>query len=95
MPLTVQSLEAPARSTDLILIPEYPKHTTLTCAELQGMKLYLRVLESLLHTEVYQASAATYRALLHSNHFHTCLMACAFEVVIASHRIVRPCPLPQ
>ena len=58
------------------------------------MKLYLRVLESMLHAEVYQAPPATYKALLHSNHFHTCMMACAFEVVIASHRIVRPSLLP-
>ena len=60
---------------------------------MQGMKLYLRVLEAMLRAEFARAPAATFTNLLLSCSFHKCLMACAFEVVIASYRMVRLLPL--
>ncbi len=61
-------------------------------ARAQGVKLYYRVLESMLRAEQDRTGRANFGALLGSASFHKCLAACAFEVVIASYRMVRLLP---
>lgn len=70
------------------------------CQPVQGMKLYLRVLEAILRAEFARARADVFTNLLLSGLFHKCLMACAFEVVIAAYRMVHmdlpmPCAFVQ
>ena len=52
------------------------------------MKLYYRVLESMLKAEQDRTGGSSFASLLASGSFHKCLAACAFEVVIASYRMV-------
>lgn len=56
---------------------------------MQGISLYYRVLESMLKGEQDRTGRANFGSLLSSASFHKCLAACAFEVVIASYRMVR------
>lgn len=60
----------------------------------QGMALYLRVLEALLRAEEARTGRAAFPALLASASFHRCLLACAFELVVAAYCMVRPPPRP-
>lgn len=55
---------------------------------MQGTKLYYRVLESMLKMEESRTGKRNFTALLTNDTFHTCLLACAFEMVVASYRIV-------
>lgn len=55
----------------------------------QGVKLYFRVLEGMLKAEQDRTGRSNFASLLASSSFHKCLAACAFEVVIASYRMVR------
>ncbi len=55
----------------------------------QGTALYLRVLEALLRAEEARTGRASFPALLASASFHKCLLACAFELVVASYCMVR------
>lgn len=55
----------------------------------QGVKLYFRVLEGMLKAEQDRTGRSNFTSLLASTSFHKCLAACAFEVVIASYRMVR------
>lgn len=59
------------------------------------MALYLRVLEALLRAEEVRTERAAFPALLASASFHRCLLACAFELVVAAYCMVRPPPRPQ
>jgi len=52
------------------------------------VKLYFRVLEGMLKAEQDRTGRSNFASLLASNSFHKCLAACAFEVVIASYRMV-------
>ncbi len=55
---------------------------------MQGIKLYYHVLEAMLKGEEAQGRKS-FTSLLESDSFHMCLIACAFEMVIASYRMVR------
>lgn len=55
----------------------------------QGVKVYYRVLESMLKAEQDRTGRSNFASLLASVSFHKCLAACSFEVVIASYRMVR------
>jgi hypothetical protein len=55
----------------------------------QGVKLYFRVMEGMLKAEQDRTGRSNFTSLLASTSFHKCLAACAFEVVIASYRMVR------
>ena len=55
---------------------------------LQGVKLFYRVLESMLKAEQDRTGRSNFGSLLSSASFHKCLAACCFEVVIASYRMV-------
>lgn len=54
----------------------------------QGLKLYYRVLESMLKAEEARTGRNNFTLLLRNNIFHKCLLACSFEMVAASYRIV-------
>ncbi|KAK9837434.1 hypothetical protein WJX81_002188 [Elliptochloris bilobata] len=54
----------------------------------EGMALYLRVLEALLRAEEARTGRAAFPALLASASFHKCLLACAFELVVAAYCMV-------
>ena len=54
----------------------------------QGIKLYYRVLENMLKAEEARTGKRNFTALLNNKTFHKCLLACAFEMVIASYRMV-------
>ena len=56
---------------------------------LQGIKLYYRVLESMLKVEEQRTGIANFTSLLGRNSFHKCLLACAFETVASCYKIVR------
>lgn len=56
---------------------------------LQGLKLYYRVLESMLKAEEARTGRSNFTLLLRNETFHKCLLACSFEMVAASYRIVR------
>ena len=56
---------------------------------MQGVKLFYRVLESMLKAEQDRTGRSSFGSLLSSASFHKCLAACCFEVVIASYRMVR------
>ena len=56
---------------------------------LQGVKLYYNVLEAMLTAEESRTRRTNFTSLLSSNTFHKCLAACAFELVVASYRMVR------
>lgn len=60
---------------------------------LQGVKLFYRVLESMLKAEQDRTGRSNFGSLLSSASFHKCLAACCFEVVIASYRMVSPVAL--
>ena len=60
---------------------------------LQGVKLFYRVLESMLKAEQDRTGRSNFGSLLSSASFHKCLAACCFEVVIASYRMVSPIAL--
>lgn len=55
---------------------------------MQGVKLFYRVLESMLKAEQDRTGRCSFGSLLSSASFHKCLAACCFEVVIASYRMV-------
>ena len=57
---------------------------------MQGVKLFYRVLESMLKAEQDRTGRSSFGSLLSSASFHKCLAACCFEVVIASYRMVSP-----
>ena len=54
------------------------------------MKLYYRVLESLLKDEAVRLEKHKDRLsnLINNTDFHRCLMACAFEMIIATYGMV-------
>lgn len=53
------------------------------------MKLYYNVLEAMLAAEENRTHRANFTSLLSSNSFHKCLAACAFELIVASYKMVR------
>lgn len=55
---------------------------------LQGIKLYYRVLESMLKVEEQRTGISNFTSLLGRNSFHKCLLACAFETVASCYKIV-------
>lgn len=55
----------------------------------QGTALYLCVLEALLRAEEARTGRAAFPALLASASFRKCLLACSFELVVASYCMVR------
>ncbi|KAL0037539.1 hypothetical protein WJX77_001507 [Trebouxia sp. C0004] len=54
----------------------------------QGVKLYYNVLEAMLAAEESRTHRANFTSLLSSNSFHKCLAACAFELIVASYKMV-------
>ena len=56
---------------------------------MQGVKLYYNVLEAMLAAEESRTQRANFTSLLSSNSFHKCLAACAFELIVASYKMVR------
>ena len=56
---------------------------------MQGVKLYYNVLEAMLAAEESRTHRANFTSLLSSNSFHKCLAACAFELIVASYKMVR------
>ena len=56
---------------------------------LQGLKLYFRVLEAMVRSESERKGRLSLTDLLTSKSFHTCLLACSFEVVSAAYHMVR------
>ena len=56
---------------------------------LQGIKLYYRVLESMLKVEEQRTGITNFTSLLGRSSFHKCLLACAFETVASCYKIVR------
>ncbi|CAL5223875.1 g6466 [Coccomyxa viridis] len=62
--------------------------SVLTTAPQHGVKLFYRVLESMLKAEQDRTGRCSFGSLLSSASFHKCLAACCFEVVIASYRMV-------
>ncbi|KAK9815768.1 hypothetical protein WJX72_009183 [[Myrmecia] bisecta] len=54
----------------------------------EGVMLYYRVLEAMLKAEEGRTGKTNFTTLLTSNSFHKCLLACAFELVVASYRMV-------
>jgi hypothetical protein len=55
---------------------------------MQGVKLYYNVLEAMLAAEESRTHRANFTSLLSSNSFHKCLAACAFELIVASYKMV-------
>lgn len=55
---------------------------------MQGIKLYYRVLENMLKAEEARSGKKDFTALLNNETFHKCLLACSFEMVVASYRMV-------
>lgn len=57
---------------------------------MQGIKLYYRVLDALLKEEAVRWDAQKDKLynLIQNVNFHRCLMACAFEIIIASYGMV-------
>ena len=62
------------------------------CLILQGLKLYFRVLEAMVRSESERKGRLSLTDLLTSKSFHTCLLACSFEVVSAAYHMVRVWP---
>ena len=60
----------------------------LNAALLQGIKLYYRVLESMMRDQEAKGGRASAAALLRSDAFHRALLALSFEMVVASYRMV-------
>jgi len=60
-----------------------------TVSGMQGVKLYYNVLEAMLAAEESRTHQANFTSLLSSNSFHKCLAACAFELIVASYKMVR------
>ena len=56
---------------------------------LQGIKLYYRVLETMIAEQAAAGGTRSAAALLKSDAFHRSLLALAFEMVVASYRMVR------
>lgn len=63
-----------------------PAHTGVERRE-EAVKLYYRVLESMLRMEQAASGARDFSALLRSSTFHACLLACSFEMVVAAYRM--------
>ena len=63
--------------------------------DVQGIKLYYKVLENMLKAEEMRTGKRNFTRLLSSDNFHKCLLACSFEMVVASYRMVRTCSLTQ
>ena len=67
---------------------------------MQGVKLYYNVLEAMLTAEETRTQRTNFTSLLSSNSFHKCIAACAFELIVASYKMVRvpvdkPCGMLQ
>jgi hypothetical protein len=71
----------------------------------EAVKLYYRVLEAMLRGEAVASGTANFTPLLSSATFHTCLLSCAFEMVVAAYHmatlqvwllllLLLPLPLP-
>ena len=76
----------------ILLHPHLPYHAIcqqLCCPDLQGVKLYYNVLEAMLTAEENRTHRTNFTLLLASNSFHKCLAACAFELIVASYKMVR------
>jgi len=59
----------------------------------EAIKVYYRVLESILASEEQRTGSSDMGSLLKSNTFHKCLLACSCEVVVAAYRmIIMPFP---
>ena len=65
-----------------------PDDSPRSWVALQGVKLFYRVLQSMLKAEHDRTGRSDFGTLLSSASFHKCLAACCFEVVIASYRMV-------
>ncbi|XP_053311514.1 retinoblastoma-associated protein [Spea bombifrons] len=50
-----------------------------------GVRLYYRVMEAILKSEEERLSVQNFSKLLNNDIFHTCLLACAVEVVMATY----------
>jgi hypothetical protein len=50
------------------------------------------VLENMLKAEEARTGKRNFTALLNHEIFHKCVLACSFEMVVASYRMVRPTP---
>ena len=59
-----------------------------------ALKVYYRVLENVLEAEERRSSSQGVEGLLSSNSFHTCMLACASEVVVACYKIIT-LPFPE
>lgn len=68
---------------------------THVCCCLQGVKLYYNVLEAMLTAEETRTQRTNFTSLLSSNSFHKCIAACAFELIVASYKMVSPTGSPQ
>ncbi|XP_040281393.1 retinoblastoma-associated protein isoform X2 [Bufo bufo] len=51
-----------------------------------GVRLHYRIMESMLKSEQERLSVQNFSRLLNNDTFHTCLLACAVEVVVATYR---------
>uniref|UniRef100_A0A8B9FAM1 RB transcriptional corepressor 1 n=1 Tax=Amazona collaria TaxID=241587 RepID=A0A8B9FAM1_9PSIT len=72
----------------LNLLPAQPvavPGTALTQRYKLGVRLYYRVMESMLKSEEERLSVQNFSKLLNDNIFHTSLLACAVEVVMATY----------
>ncbi|KAL0905417.1 hypothetical protein M5K25_023837 [Dendrobium thyrsiflorum] len=56
--------------------------------KLESLKLYYRVLESICKAESQRLSDNNLTSLLSSERFHRCMLACASELVLATHKTV-------
>lgn len=61
---------------------------SIQCLVLQGLKLYFRVLEAMVRSESERKGRLSLTDLLTSRSFHTCLLACSFEVISAAYHMV-------
>ena len=50
--------------------------------------MYFRVLENMLKAEEGRTGKKSFKVLLKNETFHKCLLACSFEMVVASYRMV-------
>jgi hypothetical protein len=55
----------------------------------QGIRLYYRVLDAMRTGDQEKPGRASFATTIKSPSFHKCMLACAFELVIASYRMVR------
>uniref|UniRef100_A0A8C4U3L4 RB transcriptional corepressor 1 n=1 Tax=Falco tinnunculus TaxID=100819 RepID=A0A8C4U3L4_FALTI len=78
-------------SLDRIFKKKFAEAVGQGCAEIGsqryklGVRLYYRVMESMLKSEEERLSVQNFSKLLNDNIFHTSLLACAVEVVMATY----------